>query len=197
MPQLLRTTEMPVELARDNMQIVPNRVYVIPPNATLTFKNSLLHVTTPAEARGLRMPIDKLFSSLAEDRGDNAVCIILSGTGTDGTLGLRAIKEFGGMALAQTMESAQYDAMLRSAIATGLVDHVLEVEEMPAKLLEYARTWRRRQQSNVRRIRLQRTWAQSQLLLRRDGHYFSHYKESNDYARRSAHEALQIENVRG
>ena len=97
MPQLLaRRTEMPVELARDKMQIVPNRVYVIPPNATLTFKNALLHVTAPTEARGLRMPIDKLFSSLAEDRGDNAVCIILSGTGTDGTLGLRAIKEFGG-----------------------------------------------------------------------------------------------------
>ena len=63
---------------------------------------------------------------------------MLSGTGTDGTLGLKAIKEYGGMAMAQTLESARYDAILRSAIATGLVDHVLPVEEMPAKLIEYA-----------------------------------------------------------
>lgn len=139
LPELLaRHTRMPVEQARDRTKVVANRVYIIPPNATLTIQKSVLQVTAPAEARGHRTPIDSLFSSLAEDCGENAVCILFSGTGTDGTLGLQAIKEYGGMAMAQTLESAKYDSILRSAIATGMVDHVLPVEEMPAKLIEYA-----------------------------------------------------------
>ena len=139
LPELLaKYTQMPVEQARDRTRVAPNNVYVIPPNATLTIQESILQVTAPTEARGHRTPIDSLFSSLAEDCGENAVCIMFSGTGTDGTLGLRAIKEFGGMAMAQTLESAKYDSILRSAIATGLVDHVLPVEQMPAKLMEYA-----------------------------------------------------------
>jgi two-component system CheB/CheR fusion protein len=84
------------------------------------------------------MPIDTLFRSLAEDRGEGAVCIMLSGTGSDGTIGLAAIKENGGMAMAQSIETAKYDSILRSAIATGLVDHILPVEQMPAKLIAYA-----------------------------------------------------------
>src|SRR3981189_3192172 len=118
---LARHTRMFVEQVRDNTEVVPNRVYIIPPNATLTIKDCVLQVTPPAEPRGRRMPIDSLFLSLAEDRGDLAVCIMLSGTGTDGTIGLRAIKEHGGMAMAQTVESARYDTILRSAIPTGLV----------------------------------------------------------------------------
>src|ERR1700674_2845474 len=107
LPELLaRYTPMAVEQARDHAKIVPNRVYIIPPNATLTIKDRTLRVTAPLEARGYRTPIDSLFSSLAEDCGENAVCIMLSGTGTDGTVGLRAIKEHGGMAMAQTTESA-------------------------------------------------------------------------------------------
>ena len=115
--------------------LAPDRVYIIPPNATLTIQDGLLEVASPAEERGQRTPIDRFFSSLAHDRGQNAVCIMLSGTGSDGTLGLKAIKECGGMALAQTLESARYDSILRSAIGTGLVDHILPVEEMPAKLV--------------------------------------------------------------
>src|SRR5690349_3273744 len=139
LPELLaRCTQMIVEQARDNAKAEPNHVYIIPPNATLTIKDHTLRVTEPIEPRGHRMPIDSLFRSLAEDCGENAVCVMLSGTGTDGTLGLRKIKESGGMAMAQSLESARYDAILRSAIATGLVDHVLPVEEMPAKLMEYA-----------------------------------------------------------
>jgi CheB methylesterase len=135
---LARHTRMSVEQVRDNTKVVQNRVYIMPPNATLTIKEGVLQVAPPAEPRGRRMPIDSLFLSLAEDQGELAVCMMLSGTGTDGTLGLRAIKEHGGMAMAQSLESAKYDAILRSAIATGLVDHVLPVEEMPAKLMEYA-----------------------------------------------------------
>jgi two-component system, chemotaxis family, CheB/CheR fusion protein len=102
----------------------------IPPGTTLTIKGCKLRVAAPAEPRGQRTPIDSLSRSLAQDRGENAVCIVLSGTGTDGTLGLREIKENGGIAMAQTLESAKYDAILRSAIGTSLVDHVLPVEEM-------------------------------------------------------------------
>ena len=201
LPQLLgRHTGMPVEQAHDKMMVVPNRVYVIPPNATLTIEKGTLRVTPPAEARGARTPIDGFFSSLAEDCGERAVCIMLSGTGTDGTLGLRAIKEYGGMAMAQTLDSAKYDAILRSAISTGLVDHVLPVEEMPAKLLDYAAhlvsangngapdTLREQIAANMPAIHA--------ILRRRAGHGFSQYKE-NTIARRLERrmKALQIETV--
>src|SRR5258708_6165475 len=102
---LARHTKMSVEQVRDNTKVVPNRVYIIPPNATLTIQECVLRVTPPSEPRGYRTPIDSLFVSLAEDRCELAVCIMLSGTGTDGTFGLRAIKEHGGMAIAQTLES--------------------------------------------------------------------------------------------
>ena len=101
----------------------PNHVYVIPPNAVLTLERGVFRVATPAET-GLRTPIDAFFRSLAEDQGEAAVGIILSGTGTDGTSGLRAIKEHGGLTLAQAPETARYDSMPESAIAAGLVDVV-------------------------------------------------------------------------
>lgn len=199
LPELLaRRTDMPVEQARDQTRVVPNRVYIIPPNATLTISKNVLQVTAPVEARGHRTPIDSLFRSLAEDCGEKAVCIMLSGTGTDGTLGLKAIKEYGGMAMAQTLESAKYDSILRSAISTGLVDHVLPVEQMPAKLLEYAEhisstngnanDFRDQIGSHIGKIH--------SLLMRRVGHDFSQYKVST-IARRLARrmKALQIETV--
>jgi len=195
---LARHTQMSVEQVRDNTKVVPNRVYIIPPNATLTIKDCVLQVAAPAEPRGRRMPIDSLFVSLAEDRGELAVCIMLSGTGTDGTLGLRAIKEHGGMAMAQTLASAKHDAMLRSAIATGLVDHVLPVEEMPAKLLEYA-AYLRALSGQPNDIRQQiGSWLGKihNLLRRRSGHDFSQYKEGT-IARRLERrmKALQIQTV--
>ena len=201
LPELLaRHTEMPVEQARDNTTVVPNRVYIIPPNATLTIKDSVLHVRPPVEARGRRTPIDSLFRSLAEDRGENAVCIMLSGTGTDGTLGLSAIKEFGGMAMAQTLESAKYDTILRSALSTGLVDHVLPVEQMPAKLLEYAAylsSVNGNGKSGGIREHIAAHLSKIHDVLRRTaGHDFSQYKEST-IARRLERrmKALQVETV--
>ena len=201
LPELLgRHTGMPVEQAQDKMQVVPNRVYIIPPNSTLTIEKGTLGVTTPAEARGVRMPIDRFFSSLAEDRGEHAVCIMLSGTGTDGTLGLRAIKEHGGMAMAQTLDSAQYDPILRSAIATGLVNHVLPVEEMPAKLLGYAAhlvTANGNGTPDSVRAEIAAQMSKVHAILRRRvGHDFSQYKE-NSIGRRLERrmKALQIESV--
>ena len=197
LPELLaRCTEMPVEQARDRTRVLPNRVYVIPPNATLTISGSVLRVTAPVEARGHRTPIDTLFRSLAEDCGGTAVCIMLSGTGTDGTLGLKAIKEYGGMAMAQTLESAKYDSLIRSAISTGLVDHVLPVEQMPAKLLEYAgHVSSTNGDANGIRDAIGAHIGKIHSLLRRKvGHDFSQYRV-NTIARRVARrmKTLQIE----
>jgi two-component system CheB/CheR fusion protein len=199
LPEILaRSTRMPVEQVRDNTRAIPNRVSIIPPNSTLTIKDGALRVSNPIEARGLRTPIDALFSSLAVDRGENAVCIMLSGTGTDGTLGLKAIKEHGGMAMAQSLETAKYDAILRSAIGTGLVDHVLPVEEMPAKLLEYA-AYLASLNGRPRHIREQIGGQLGKiygLIRRRAGHDFSHYKESTIVRRMERRmKAAQIETV--
>jgi two-component system CheB/CheR fusion protein len=133
---LRRHATMPVAEVTQDTPIEANRIYVIPPNATLTIQGANLHLA-PAAKRVERMPIDEFFGSLALALGERAACVILSGTGSDGTLGLRAIKEHGGLSLAQTEASAKYDGMLRSAIATGLVDHVLPPERMAAKLIEY------------------------------------------------------------
>ena len=119
---LARSSRLQVTLIEQETAVQPNHVFVIPPNATLTIKAGRLHLSKPTAPRGFRTPIDSFFISLAEDQGENAACVILSGTGSDGTLGMRAIKEHGGLTLAQTAESAEYDGMMRSAVATGLVD---------------------------------------------------------------------------
>ena len=184
MPELLgRTTRMGVEQVRDETPAQPDHVYVIPPNATLTIEGGVLRVKSPPqESRGLRMPIDSLFHSLAEDQGHRAICILFSGTGSDGTLGLRSVKEHGGMAMAQSPETAKYDSILRSAIATGMVDHVLPPEEMPARLVEYAAYLRELHEKATSGAlfgeasdQLARICA---LLRRKTGHDFSRYKTS-------------------
>src|SRR5262249_49479990 len=124
----------------DGTTVVENRVYVIPPDATLTIRNRKLVVARPAPPREHRRPIDTFLDSLAEDQGENAVCIILSGTGSDGALALRAIKESGGLTLAQAgYDHAAMVGMPQSAAETGFVDEVLPVEDMPEKLLQYQR----------------------------------------------------------
>ncbi len=138
MPELLRRhTPMEVVEVQDGMEVQPNQVYVIPPNAELAILHGKLQVLEPAAPRGLRMPIDFFFQQLAADQKEKAVGIILSGMGSDGTLGLKAIKEHFGAALVQDPASAQYDGMPRSAINTGLVDYVAPAEELPAKLIQY------------------------------------------------------------
>jgi PAS domain S-box-containing protein len=134
-----RCTAMKVVQVEDRMPVEPNQVYMIPPNKYLAIEKGVLQLTDPIKRRGMRMPIDFLFRSLAEDQQERAICIVLSGTGTDGTLGLQAIKGHGGMTMVQTPETAQYDGMPRSAISTGLVDYVLNVEAMPEALMKYVR----------------------------------------------------------
>ena len=197
LPDLLsRHTEMPVEQARDNVTVEPNHVYVIPPNATLTIVHGKLRVTEPEAPRGQRMPIDTLFRSLSEDREEDAVAIMLSGTGSDGTIGLTAIKENGGMAMAQSIETAKYDTILRSAIATGLVDHVLPVEEMPAKLIAYAAHLSSLDGDGLSKQIGERMGQVFNLLRRGSGHDFSGYKESTIGRRlKRRMQALQMDTV--
>lgn len=140
LPELLgRCTQMQVIQARQGMEVEANHVYLIPPKKALVIRENRLYLEDFSERRGLRMPIDYFFRSLAEDKGDKSICLILSGTGSDGTLGLKAIKLIGGMAMVQDPGEAGQDGMPRSAISTGLVDYVLPVDDMPADLLKYVR----------------------------------------------------------
>lgn len=177
-----RATPMPVAEAADGDKVQAGHVYVIPPDATLTVSDGLLRVTTPAPPRQNRWPIDALFMSLAEEHGDRAVCVVLSGSGSDGARGLRAVKEHGGLTLAQAgFDHVAMMGMPASAEATGLVDQVLTVEEMPARLIAHSRNLRvsRRKQgadgtrddvpANLQTI--------CNLLRAQTGHDFSQYKE--------------------
>ncbi len=132
-------TEMEVSEVKDNTLVVPNNVYVIPPNKDMAIFNGILHLMEPAAARGFRKPIDFFLRSLAEDQGEKAVGIILSGTGTEGTLSLKNIKGQGGLSIVQDPETAKYDGMPRSAIAAGVQDFILPVAEIPTLLLKYAK----------------------------------------------------------
>ena len=132
-----RYTRMQVFEVVDGMQVQHNCAYIIPPNCDMAFLNGTLQLLPPAAPRGQRLPIDFFFRSLAQDQHERAICIVLSGTGSDGTLGLRAIKGAGGMAMAQNPASTEYDGMPRSALATGLVDYELPPAEMSAQLIAY------------------------------------------------------------
>lgn len=132
-----RFTKMQVFEVEDGMVVRPNCAYIIPPNRDMAFIDGALQLFEPVTPRGLHMPIDFFFRSLANDQHDRAICIILSGTGSDGTLGLRAVKGEGGMAIAQSLDSAEYDGMPRSAISTGLVDYELPPSEMGRKVISY------------------------------------------------------------
>lgn len=132
-----RYTRMKVFEVVDGVMVQPNCAYIIPPGQDMAFLNGRLHLLEPAAPRGHRLPIDFFFQSLAQDQHERAIGIIFSGTGSDGTLGIRAIKGEGGMVLVQSPETAEYDGMPESAIATGLVDFVLPPNDMPAQIMAY------------------------------------------------------------
>lgn len=134
---LARQTEMPVVEAEDGTAVQANCVYIIPPNKYLEIACGLLRLSEPPKPRGLQTAIDFFLRSLAMDQEERAIGIVLSGTGSHGTLGIREIKLVGGLVIAQEPKSAEYDQMPRSAIETGLVDFVLPPEEMPQALLRY------------------------------------------------------------
>lgn len=138
MPELLqRTTAVKVLQAKDRIKVEPDHAYVIPPNKDMSILHGILHLFDPRAPRGLRLPIDFFFRSLADDRKEKSVGVILSGMGSDGTMGLRAIKERAGLALVQEPASAKFDSMPRSAIDAGLADIVATAEELPGKIIGY------------------------------------------------------------
>jgi two-component system CheB/CheR fusion protein len=137
LPELLqRITAMPVRTARDGLRLQPDTVYVIPPNAELSVAGDTLKLTRPSEPRGLRLPVNVLFSSLASAQGERAIAVVLSGMGADGTLGVQAIKAVGGLNAAQAPADAQFDSMPRSAVASGCVDIVASAAELPGRIIE-------------------------------------------------------------
>ncbi|MBI2909487.1 MAG: PAS domain-containing protein [Chloroflexi bacterium] len=176
---LKRYTRMKVLQATDGIGVEPNSVYVIPPNKSMVLRDGRLQLLVPAELPAARRPIDVFLRSLAADRGSAAICIILSGTGSDGTLGLKAIKAELGMAMVQDLDSAKYDGMPRSAIDTGLADYILPPSKMPERLLEYVKNLQMgaakvRKPSSARIAdALARVF---HLLLSHTGHDFSQYK---------------------
>lgn len=134
---LAQHSTMTVAEAADGLTVQADHIYVIPPAASLTVEDGKLRLAEPAERRGARYPIDRLFESMATQRRARAICIILSGSGTDGTEGLKEINAEGGCVLVQDPSTARFDSMPRSAIEAGLADHVLAPEDMPDVLMRY------------------------------------------------------------
>jgi two-component system CheB/CheR fusion protein len=136
---LSRHTFLSIHKVVDGMRVEINSIYLIPPRKNMTVFNGKLFLTDQNAQKGLNLPIDIFLQSLARDQGKNAIAIILSGTGSDGTLGIRSIKESGGMVMVQDNKSAKFDGMPRSSISTGLVDYILSPEQMPEELLNYVK----------------------------------------------------------
>jgi two-component system CheB/CheR fusion protein len=185
MPELLqRITPMKVYQASDRLKIKQNCVYVIPPNKSLSLLNGALHLFDPVESRGLRLPIDFFFRSLAADQQQKSIGIILSGMGSDGSLGLKAIKEKNGIVLVQDPASAKFDGMPRSATESVIADIIAPVEELPAKLIAYLKFIpavktelenESKNKSNLEKIII--------LLREKSGHDFSLYKKTTLFRR--------------
>ena len=135
-----RTAGMPVIEAQDGMAVAADTIYVIPPDATLSIAKGVLRVAHPAPPRLHRWPINSFFTALAEDQGENAIAIVLSGVGSDGASGIAAIKAHGGLTLAQSeYDHVAMSGMPENAAATGFVDFVLGIGEMPLRLVQYGR----------------------------------------------------------
>ncbi len=136
---LSKVTPMPVREVKDGMVVEPDNVYVIPPNTEMAILHGVLHLMPREEARGQHMPVDSFLRSLAEDRGDDAIAVIMSGTGSDGSQGVRAIKAEGGIIFAQAEKSAKYPGMPGSAIETGCVDFIFPPDKIAGELLSISR----------------------------------------------------------
>jgi len=182
---LQRATSMKVAQATDRMKVLPNQVYLIPPNKDLSIFQGKLHLFDPVEARGLRLPVDFFLRSLATDRLEGSIGVILSGMGSDGMLGMRAIKEKAGLCLVQEPRSAKFDGMPSSVIQAGLADIVAPVEELPLKIKAFLNNPRLNQQINLTvEAKTQTAIERIFVILRlKTGHDFSLYKHNTIYRR--------------
>ena len=197
---LARHTAMPVLQASDGLPLEPDHVYVIAPGTLLTIEKGVFHVVTyegPSSSL-----IDAFFHSLAQDQGEQAVAALFSGAGHDGTVGLRAIKEHGGLTLAQPPETATHDCMLQSAIGAGLVDHVVPVAQMPAIITEHAQHLTKftgaAAAENLDEQLAAHLGKICALIHQRTGHDFSRYKEGTLLRRiRRRLQVQHLESVEG
>ncbi|WP_218576530.1 chemotaxis protein CheB [Desulfobacter latus] len=195
-----RYTRMEVFEVEDGMAVKPNCAYIIPPNRDMAFLNGTLQLLDPVAPRGRRMPIDFFFRSLAQDQHERTIGVVLSGTGSDGTLGVKAIKGEGGMVMAQNPESTEHDGMPRSAIGTGLVDFELPPAEMPAQIIAYVtHAFSKPPRRVMLAPKAENALKKVLLLLRaRTGHDFSQYKPSTIQRRIERRMAVhQIETMEG
>ncbi|MGK0300278.1 MAG: two-component system CheB/CheR fusion protein [Planctomycetota bacterium] len=190
--ELLRPyTQMKVIEVTDGVQVRPNCAYIIQPNCDLALINGRLQVFEPAASRGHRLPIDFFFRSLAQDQRERAIGVVLSGSGSDGTQGVRAIKGEGGMVMAQSLDSTEYDGMPRSAIATRMVDFELLPDKMGAQIGGYIASAFRKLRPEVASPQLTSALHKLFALVRgQTGHDFSQYKLST--ARRRVERRMAV-----
>jgi two-component system CheB/CheR fusion protein len=187
-------TKMPVAQVKDGMSIAPDHVYVIAPDTELKVRDGELHVSKPSVRRGQRHPVDVLFSSIAVEHRERAIAIVLSGTGNNGTEGLKAIRAEGGMSLVQSPETAKFDGMPKSAIDAGMADHILPPEEMAETVLRYVRHEYASVNVEVVPPRGEATVEQVLDFLRAIvGHDFSSYKRSTQ--QRRIHRRMGLRNI--
>ncbi|WP_162303575.1 CheR family methyltransferase [Hymenobacter sediminis] len=180
---LQRFTTLPVEEVTDGIKVRPNHVYVIPANKDLSILNGSLFLLAPTQTPGRRMPIDFFLQTLAKEARERAICIIFSGLGADGSIGLKLVMENFGMVMVQDPATASFDAMPRAAMATEFVDFVLAPDLMPAKLLDYVerpalgRHLRTQEPDSVAKPAhaLQKIFL---LIRQQTGHDFSYYKRN-------------------
>jgi len=183
---LQRVTPMKVAQVEDRTRVQPDCVYVIPPNKDLSLLHGVLHLLDPVAPRGLRLPIDFFLRSLADDSKERSIGVILSGMGSDGTLGLKAIKGQAGVVFVQDPASAKFDGMPRSAIDAGLADVVAPVEALPGRIIAYLQHMPLLAQPGVvEKDDVTHTGFEKIVILLRaqTGHDFSHYKKQTVYRR--------------
>jgi len=197
MPEILqRFTIMKVYQATDCLLVKPDCIYVIPPNKSMSILNGELHLFTPVEVRGLRLPIDIFFRSLADDRHEKSIGIILSGMGSDGSMGLKAIKEKNGIVLVQDPANAKFDGMPCSAIDAVIADIVADANDLPSKLISFLRfvpVLKTKPEIDINKSNIDKI-----ILLIRDqtGHDFSLYKRTTLFRRIERRKGVhQIEKI--
>lgn len=198
MPEILqRFTRMKVTQASDMELVQKNCVYVIPPNKSISLMDGFLHLLDPIESRGQRLPIDTFFRSLAAERSEKAIGIILSGMGSDGSLGIRAIKEENGIVIVQDPADAKFDSMPANAIKTANADIVATAAEIPERLMSFLRLLPTVRSSTIIDENRKSELGKIIILIREQtGHDFSQYKKSTIYRRVERRSGIhQIEKI--
>lgn len=177
---LQRVTKIPVEEIINNIKVEPDHIYIIPSNKLLTATDGVLQLSARSPKGYKNMPIDLFFSSLAEVHQSHAIGVVLSGSATDGTLGLKAIKDKGGITLAQELHSTAYESMPKSAIEAGVVDYILQPEMMPQKLLSLPSTFTAPNDTEISEAELEENKFKEILFLLRSrkGVDFTYYKQT-------------------